>query len=446
MPLDIELYRRTLIVPFGRQGQKLRRISVIDMQPEEVETQPTLVLVHGYGGSATQWKFQLQTFGQTMRVVAPDLRGHGLSDDPADLPCDMEGLVDDLELVIERLGLLHPFPRPFYLLAHSFGGAVATEYVLRHPDNVAGLVLIGVPSSFIVRDIVRRLMIVPDPIFSGVAKLIHVALYAPQRTLKRMLYSALSTWKGQASLERLRVPTLVVMGHRDTVFMREHYEDVPRSIPGAQQVVIPVSAHLVQLERPDAVNRAIRRFIDARQKAAAAVTAGQPASASPFQRIPSAGLSSAHAQRHSEMPWLQHYDNDVPETLPLSKQVLPDFLNNAALDFPNRSALIFFGQHISFRELDSASNRFAHALRKLGMNKGDRVAIILPNIPQFVIGVYGTLKAGGVVVLGSPLSNEEEILFQLRHSGAQILLVSLRVCSPGRARLPAGRGPTGDLY
>src|SRR5947209_1510279 len=116
MPLDIELYRRTLMVPFGRQGQKLRRISVIDMQPEEVGTQPTLVLVHGYGGSATQWKFQLQAFGQTMRVVAPDLRGHGLSDDPADLRCDMESLVDDLELVIEHLGLLHSMSRPFYLL------------------------------------------------------------------------------------------------------------------------------------------------------------------------------------------------------------------------------------------------------------------------------------------------------------------------------------------
>ena len=410
MPLDVELYRRTLFVPFGQQRQKLRRISVIDMQPEGAAQ--TLVLVHGYGGSVMQWKYQLQTFGQIMRVVAPDLRGHGLSDDPTDLPCSMESLVDDLELVIERLEL----PRPFYLLAHSFGGAIATEYVLRHPGDVAGLVLIGVPSSFIVREIVRRLMTVPDPIFSGVARLIKVALYAPQRTLKRMLNTALSTWKGKTSLERLRLPTLVIMGHRDTVFQREHYEDVARSIPGAQQVVIPVSAHLVQLERPDAVNRAIRRFIDAREKAAEAV------GLSTGTRTPSAGLPSAHMLRHTEMPWLQHYDSDVPETIPLPAQVLPDFLNNAALDFPNRSALIFFGQRISFRELDLASNRFAHALRQMGVKKGDRVAIILPNIPQFVIGVYGTLKAGGVVVLGSPLSNEEEILFQLKHSGARILL------------------------
>lgn len=397
MSLDIELYRRTLVMPFGRQGRKLRCISVIDMQPEGAAQ--TLVLVHGYGGSATQWKFQLQAFGQVQRVIAPDLRGHGLSDDPQELPITMESLVDDLEVTLERLEV----QRPFYLLAHSFGGAIAAEYVLRHPDDVSGLVLIGVPSRFIVRDIVRRLMVVPDPVFSGVAKLINVALFAPHYTLKRMLNSALTPWRGQDCLERLRLPTLVVLGQRDTVFLRQHYEDVSRCIPGAQSVVIPVSAHLVQLERPDAVNRAIRRFTEARQKATMAEK----------------GL---HTARNVEMPWLQHYDSDVPQALPLPRVLLQDLLNNAARSFPSRPALIFFGQHISYSELDRASNRFAHALRALGVEKGDRVAIILPNIPQFVISVYGTLKAGGVVVLGSPLSNEEEILYQLQHSGARVLL------------------------
>ncbi len=411
MSIDIELFRRALLVPFGRQGRALRRISVIDMQPEGATH--TLVMVHGYGGSAAQWKFQLQAFGQTMRAIAPDLRGHGLSDDPASLPVALDNLVDDLELTLERLDV----PRPFIMLAHSFGGAVATEYALRHPEDVSGLVMIGVPSSFIVRDIVRRLMIVPDPVFSSVAKLIKVALYAPQRTLKRMLYAALAPWRGLERLQQLRVPTLVVMGQRDTVFLREHYEDVSRSIPGAQQVVIPVSAHLVQLERPDAVNRAIKRFVEARQRASVAALAGSQPSAAP--RAPSTGLPSA---RYGVMPWLQQYDREVPHSLPLPKQVLQDLLNNAAQAFPSRTALVYSGQRISFDELDRLSNRFAHALRALGVQKGDRVAIILPNVPQFVIGVYGTLKAGGVVVLGSPLSNEEEILYQLQHSGARVLL------------------------
>jgi len=419
MPLDIELYRRTLYVPVGRDKQKLRRISVIDMQPDDAKL--TLVMLHGYGGGVTQWLYQLQLFGQTMRVVAPDMRGHGLSDDPAELPCTMDELVDDFELTLERLNVA----RPFYLLAHSFGGAIATEYTLRHPDDVRGLVLIGVPSRFIVREIVRRLMIVPDPVFSWAAKTIKVALFAPQRTLKRMLTHVLSKWHGYERMQQLRVPSLVMIGQRDNVFMREAYEDVARAIAGAQQVVIPVSAHLVQLERPDAVNRSIRRFIDARQQQAGGDLPAR---------------SSTHhvsATRLAEMPWLQYYDSGVPESLPLPRQLLPDMLNNAAHDFPERAALVFFGQKIGYRELDRTSNRFAHALRSMGVQKGERVAIILPNVPQFVIGVYGALKAGSVVVLGSPLSNEQEIAYQLQHSGAQVLL-TLTAYHPLIERICAG--------
>jgi long-chain acyl-CoA synthetase len=404
MALDIELYRRTIYTSVDRHTQKIRRISVIDIHPEGATS--TLVLVHGYGGSATQWLYQLQFFGQTVRVIAPDMRGHGMSDDPENLPYTMKGLVDDLELVLDRLEV----QRPFYLLAHSFGGAISTEYALRHPEKVSGLVLIGVPTRFKLRAFVERLMLIPDPLFSWIAKTIKVALFAPQRTLKRMLHSVLTPWRGDERVQLLQVPTLVVLGHRDIVFLREHYEDVPRKIPHAQQVVIPVSAHLVQLERPDAVNRAIRRFIEPK----ALEGKGE-------LRTRSAQLS-AHATRHAEKPWLQSYDREVPESLPPPKQLLHDLLSNAAREFPDRAALIFFGQKIGYRELDRLSNRFAHGLRMLGVKKGDRVAIVLPNIPQFVIAFYGILKAGAVVVVGSPLSNEAEIAYQLQHSGAQVLL------------------------
>ena len=345
MSLDIELYRRTIYTPIDRQAQRLRRISVIDIHPRDATR--TLVLVHGYGGSATQWLYQLQYFGQTMRVIAPDMRGHGMSDDPENLPYTMQGLIDDLKLVLDRLEV----QRPFHLLAHSFGGAISTEYALRHPEEVSGLVLIGVPTRFILRAVVERLMLIPDPLFSWIAKVIKVALFAPQRTLKRMLHSVLSPWRGDERVQLLRVPTLVVLGHRDTVFLREHYEDMSRNIPHSQQVVIPVSAHLVQLERPDAVNRAIRRFIEPKDSI----------KSEPRTR---ATQLSPHASRHAEMPWLQYYDREVPESLPLPKQLLHDLLSNAAREFPDRAALIFFGQKIGYHELDRLSNRFAHALRK----------------------------------------------------------------------------------
>lgn len=402
MTLDVELYRRTIYVLNRGTGKStagaqvdFRRISAIDIQPGGAMR--TLVFLHGYGGSATQWLYQLRFFWSMARVIAPDLSGHGLSDDLQRPSYTMEGLVDDLEQALTQLAV----EAPFYLVAHSFGGAIATEYALRHPEHIKGLVLIGVPTRFRIRPILRRLMDIPDPLFSWVARRIRVALFAPQRTLRGMHDRVMNVWHGGERMQQLRVPTLVVLGQRDTVFQKQAYEDVPRIIPGAHQTVIPVSAHLVQLERPDAVNRAIRRFIEGKQDNQARIT---------------------RAARHAGMPWLQYYDSDVPHDLPVPGQSLQELLSNAARSMPERPALIFFGQKIGYRELDHLSNRFAHALQKLNVSAGERIAVLLPNIPQFVIAFYGILKAGCVVVLGSPLSNEEEIRYQLQRSDAHALV------------------------
>lgn len=419
MPLDVELYRRIVDAPPVAPRNHPRRLSVIDMLSDGATR--TFVFVHGYGGSALQWLPQLRYFGQFAHVVAPDMRGHGMSDDPRELPTSMDGLVDDLELVLQQLGIAPPFA----LIAHSFGGAVATEYTLRHPAHVSELVLIGVPKQFIVQPYVRRVMNVPPALFNTVVKRLHIALYASLHTLRRMHDDAMSTWPGSERLPQLRVPTLVMMGQRDRVFIREHYEDTARLIPEAQQIVIPVSAHLVQLERPEAVNRAIRRFI-----------AGQGANGS----MPPSGPLQPNVlplTHRSDAPWSQSYDQDVPEQVPLPRQPLYELLSNAAREFPNRPALHFFGQRISYRELDRLTNRFAHALRQRGVQPGDRVAVVLPNIPQCVIAFYGALKAGAVVVLGSPLSKESEIADQLRDSGAK-LLITLTVYRRSIGRMCAG--------
>ncbi|HEY7835707.1 MAG TPA: alpha/beta fold hydrolase, partial [Ktedonobacterales bacterium] len=118
MSLDVELYRRTIAVPLsvapigsgtgpvGATAQRIRRLSVIDIAPEGATR--AMVLVHGFGGRAMQWIYQLRAFGQTLRVVALDLRGHGQSDDPDEVPIRLEDLVDDLELVLTRLEVPAP--------------------------------------------------------------------------------------------------------------------------------------------------------------------------------------------------------------------------------------------------------------------------------------------------------------------------------------------------
>ncbi len=423
MALDIELYRRTIYVPARRGTQNLRRISVIDIQPEGA-TQ-TLVFVHGFGGNVSQWLYQLRFFGQSMRLIAPNLRGHGLSEDPVGIPYTIDSFVNDLELVLESLQV----QEPVNLIAHSFGGAIATEYVVRHPVKVRSLVLIGVSTYFTMIPLLGRLLHIPDPLFSFAAKKMGIALFAPQRTLKGISEDIMASWH----MQPFSVPTLVVLGYRDRVFRRKQYEDVLRCNPGAQLIDIPVSAHLVQLERPDAVNRAITRFFEKQQLDTKSGKSDVEKRPGIFQRT---ARKTSFAAQHSEMPWLNHYDSATPAQIPPPKQLLHEMLSTSAAAFPQRPAIYFFDQQIRYRELDRMSTHFAHALRGLGIKPGDRVAIVLPNIPQCVIAFYGALKAGAVIVLGDPLLQEPELHRQLRNTGARVLLtleslreVAGRVCA-----------------
>ena len=112
-------------------------------------------------------------------------------------------------------------------------------------------------------------------------------------------------------------------------------------------------------------------------------------------------------------------------------------LCSSARKWPERNAIIFGGMEITYAELDNLSDRFAAALADMGVGKGDRVAIHLPNCPQFAIAYFGLLKAGAVFVPMSPLLSEREFTFQLKDSGAETYLgLDLLYAMPKEA-LPA---------
>jgi len=123
-----------------------------------------------------------------------------------------------------------------------------------------------------------------------------------------------------------------------------------------------------------------------------------------------------------EKPWLKFYEPHVPEHIDYPKITLPEALEETARRYPDFPAMIFMNNKISYWEHNAAVNRFAAALQELGVKKGDRVAIYLPNCPQFPIVYYAILCIGGVVVPCNPVYTAREMKHQLNDSGAEIII------------------------
>lgn len=125
----------------------------------------------------------------------------------------------------------------------------------------------------------------------------------------------------------------------------------------------------------------------------------------------------------AEQPWFLHYPEGVPHELPLSPETLSAMFSRSAQRFSRRPALYFFGKTISYQECHSLVERFACGLAALGIRKGDRVGLCLPNSPQAVIAYHGVLRAGGIVVACNPTHTEHELSHQLRDAGARAIIV-----------------------
>lgn len=125
----------------------------------------------------------------------------------------------------------------------------------------------------------------------------------------------------------------------------------------------------------------------------------------------------------SEKPWLQSYPEGVLRTLSIQPATLIELLENSAKVFSNKTAILFFGKKIKYWKLEMLVKDFAAGLQKLGLNKGDRVAICLPNCPQSVIAYFGILYAGGIIVPCNPTYTEYELSHQIKDAGAKMIIV-----------------------
>jgi long-chain acyl-CoA synthetase len=126
-------------------------------------------------------------------------------------------------------------------------------------------------------------------------------------------------------------------------------------------------------------------------------------------------------------PWLSHYDPGVPPTLtPYPDRTLVDYLADAARERPAQAALLFKGATLTYRQLEQLSDRCACAFRALGVTRGDRVGLLLPNCPQFFIAEFAAWKLGAIVAPLNPIYTEHELEGPIREHGIEVLVTLTR--------------------
>jgi long-chain acyl-CoA synthetase len=319
MQLDFNLYR--VDVPI--RGLSDVSVSVVDIWPEGAEK--TIVFVHGYAGCAETWEYQINYFSREFRVVTPDLRGHGQSDAPF-TEYTMPELVEDLHTVVEELDITEKF----VLIGHSFGGSICVEFANTYPEKLEKLVLIATACEYPLPRATAWVSRIPTAAFRPWWK------YRPRwnaevHVMKRMMLNNMRKWKGKPLLQSIRTPTLIITGARDRYFPRRVFDELCELVPGAEVVDIGASKHKVQLERHQAVNRAIERFICADAEG----------------RRLSWRAQAARVRPAPDQPWLSPYGKHTPPTFPIPRQPLHKFLETSADWMPKRTATVFYGSALN---------------------------------------------------------------------------------------------------
>ncbi len=124
----------------------------------------------------------------------------------------------------------------------------------------------------------------------------------------------------------------------------------------------------------------------------------------------------------TEKTWLNLYPDEIPKNITYEEIPIQSYLTRAYENTPEKTAIHFMGKEITYKEFYTSALKFANYLRSIGVEKGDRVAIMLPNCPQSAIAFFGTLYSGAIVVQTNPLYTERELKYQMVNSGAKAII------------------------
>ena len=226
---------------------------------------PAAVCLHGSGADGIVWSYQLSRLSSTHRVIVPDLPGHGRSGgQPLDSAFAYAAWLEDF---CRALNL-----DSFFLLGHSFGGAIVQEYARCHPRKIKGVVLVSTGTQFMLsrtyRDLCERGVspaaddhavseMLPEPLKKGYELLLSQSNGSLHADLFAAAQFDSSTWVGS-----LKIPALVIWGSRDEITPRELPEELAGKLPEGRLHIINGAGHVVMIDARDAFNRAVADFIE----------------------------------------------------------------------------------------------------------------------------------------------------------------------------------------
>ncbi|MCU0490235.1 MAG: alpha/beta hydrolase [Chloroflexaceae bacterium] len=253
--MDFNQHRTTITV----SGSVPVRLSVIDVGPLKSPGRGTVVCIHGAGGTATQWEKQLAHLAPNYRVIAPDLRGHGQSEKP-DSAYSLEEFLWDFTQLLSVMKV----EEPFTLMAHSFGGPIAITFAATQAARLNRLVLIATGPEMGLNPLQEFVIKSPLPLkyLEFIRPILWPKTYAPVFVLQKLLGGTLFHWKGYRLLPQVRVPTLVIGGQWDFIVSEAMARKTAELLPDARLEIVRYTRHLTHLERPEAVNRMLDRFLE----------------------------------------------------------------------------------------------------------------------------------------------------------------------------------------
>jgi 3-oxoadipate enol-lactonase len=237
---------------------------------------PLLLFLHGIRGTRHSWTRQVEFFSKRFKAAAWDARGYGDSED-YEGPLQFEDhFIGDLLRVMEHFGA-----GKMHLVGLSMGGRIARNFALRHPERLRSLVLAGTSPGFnalsgeeLKRFVADRRVATPDGArrllgsraAAGAYDVLWKSMQAVHPASFEKTLEASVAQDRAAPIERIRVPTLVIVGDEDKVYPPHLSQDMARRIPGAGLVTLKGVGHLSNLEQPEEFNQAVMEFLLRQEK------------------------------------------------------------------------------------------------------------------------------------------------------------------------------------